>query len=105
MIKQEKMPMRLVTLIFVATLFAGCVTTAGLSPRPESSRSPPAPAAPSTRPVYNLSGYSAAFKDGYVDGCETAKKTRYAQKDGRRFSADSQYRLGWNDGFSLCRRK
>lgn len=99
---QTKKVRRLVTLILMVTLVAGCAGTSGPGRRPESRQSP---SAPSTRPVYNLSGYSAAFKDGYVDGCETAKKTRYAQKDGRRFSAESQYRQGWNDGFSLCRRK
>lgn len=97
--------MHLITLITLAALVTGCATTTGQSQRPESPRSPSGLSAPSTRPVYNLSGYSPAFKDGYVDGCETGKKTRYAQKDQRRFSADSQYRLGWNDGLSLCRRK
>ncbi len=90
--------MHLIMLIPLVVLFAGCTTT-GQSQRPEG------PLPPSARPVYNLSGYSPAFKDGYVDGCETAKKTRYAQKDPGRFSTDGQYRLGWNDGFSLCSRK
>ena len=36
---------------------------------------------------------------------QTAKKSAYGAKDARRMPADTQYRLGWNDGFSLCRRK
>lgn len=66
---------------------------------------PTGPLPPSTRPTYNLAGYPPAFKDGYIDGCETAKRTSYGFKDKQRFSADSQYRMGWNDGFSLCRGK
>ncbi|SEO76872.1 hypothetical protein SAMN05216316_1038 [Nitrosovibrio sp. Nv6] len=89
--------MRLIIAIFLMTTFAGCTTT-GPGQRPAG----PLPA--TTRPVYNLAGYSPAFKDGYIDGCETAKKTSYGFKDQRRFVADTQYRLGWNDGFSLCGR-
>jgi hypothetical protein len=39
-----------------------------------------------------------------MDGCETAKKSAYALKDKHRFVKDTQYRLGWNDGLSLCKR-
>ncbi|SOD42277.1 hypothetical protein [Nitrosovibrio sp. Nv4] len=89
--------MRLIVAIFLMITFAGCTTT-GPSQRPAG------PLPTTTRPVYNLAGYSAAFKDGYIDGCETAKKTSYGFKDQRRFTADAQYRLGWKDGFSLCGR-
>lgn len=90
--------MRLIAAVCFITMFAGCTTT-GQGQRPAG------PLPTSTRPVYNLIGYSPAFKEGYIDGCETAKKTRYGLKDEGRFSADAQYRLGWNDGFSLCRGK
>jgi hypothetical protein len=89
---------RLAAPIFLMILIAGCATTAEV-PRPAGA--PPA----NKRPVYNLTGYSPAFKDGYIDGCETSKKTRYGAKDERRFSADAQYRMGWNDGYSVCRGK
>lgn len=88
--------MHLLAGIFLVAIFGGCASTV-------QQERPAGPLPPATRPVYNLAGYSAAFKDGYIDGCETAKKTRYALKDQRRFSTDTQYRLGWNDGFSLCR--
>ena len=87
--------MRLIAAFFLVTTFAGCAIT-GESERPAG----PLPA--TTRPVYNLTGYSPAFKDGYIDGCETAKKTRFGFKDEPRFAADAQYKLGWNDGFSIC---
>ncbi len=90
--------MRLLTVISIVSVLAGC-TAIGLDQRPAG------PLPPSTRPTYNLSGYPPAFKDGYIDGCETAKKTAYGYKDKRRHSADDQYRAGWSDGFSLCRDK
>ena len=92
------MMVRLIAIFCCALVISGCATTAQVQ-RPAGP--PPA----STRPVYNLTGYSPAFKDGYIDGCETSKKTRYGVKDERRFSADAQYRMGWNDGFSVCRGK
>lgn len=90
--------MRLSAILFLIFIVAGC-TTMGQDQRP------PGPLPTSTRPTYNLTGYSPAFKDGYIDGCETAKKTSYGLKNERRFAVDSQYRMGWNDGFSLCRGK
>jgi hypothetical protein len=82
------------------TVLAGCAATEKAQ-RPAGSL---APSRPTARPIYNLAGYPPAFKDGYIDGCETAKKSAYALKDKRRFANDKQYRLGWNDGFSLCSR-
>ena len=60
------------------------------------------PLASSTRPTYNLAGYRPAFKEGYIDGCETAKKSLYGLKDEKRFTEENQYRDGWKDGYSLC---
>jgi len=56
-------------------------------------------------PAYNLAGYPPAVRDGYIDGCETAKKSDYGRKDEKRFAADARYRMGWNDGFSICSRR
>ena len=56
-------------------------------------------------PTYNLAGYPPAVRDGYIDGCETAKKSDYGRKDEKRFAADARYRMGWNDGFSICSRR
>ena len=56
-------------------------------------------------PAYNLAGYPPAVRDGYIDGCESAKGTVHGRKDEKRFTADGQYSMGWNDGFSICKGK
>jgi hypothetical protein len=92
--------------ILLIAMVSGCASTGPSTvPSAEPNQRPAGPPPSSARPVYNLAGYSPAFKDGYIDGCETAKKSAYGAKDARRMSGDSQYRLGWNDGFSLCSRK
>ena len=45
------------------------------------------------------------MRDGYIDGCETAKGSSYGRKDGGRMSSDPQYSMGWNDGFAICQKK
>ena len=52
----------------------------------------------------NLSGYSAAFKQGYSDGCESAG-SRGQRRDESRFKTEADYMMGWNDGFSVCQRR
>lgn len=96
-LRTQVVTMRLIVVVFLVLMHTGCATK-------DFSRSsrPSEPLPPSTRPTYNLAGYPTAFKDGYIDGCETAKKTSYGFKDKRRFSKDKQYRMGWNDGFNLC---
>lgn len=89
------------TVIVVFFALAGCALVTG--PPGDSDNRGPLPA--STKPVYNLSGYPPAFKDGYIDGCETAKGSSYSFRDERRFVADNQYRMGWSDGFDICRSK
>ena len=58
-----------------------------------------------SRPTYNLAGYPPGVREGYIDGCESAKGTAYARKDMQRFAADGQYSMGWNDGFAICKKK
>ena len=95
-------------------VLAGCgtvprapVTPAAVPPSkgPETEAQGEARRAKAARPTYNLSGYPPAVRDGYIDGCETAKGTPYARKDGARMSTDDQYAMGWNDGFSICAKK
>ena len=57
------------------------------------------------RPAYNLAGYPPAVREGYIDGCESAKGSAHGRKDEKRFAADGQYSMGWNDGFSICKPK
>lgn len=104
---------RMLVVCLIAVL-AGCAPTKPLpppvkpaKPLPEAQQPAPAPRPagplpPSTRPTYNLTGYPPATKEGYIDGCETAKKTRYGYKDAERYRNDSQYRMGWDDGFAIC---
>jgi hypothetical protein len=89
------------TAIVVFFTLTGCALVAG--PAGVSANRGPLPA--STLPAYNLSGYPPAFKDGYIDGCETGKGSSYSFKDERRLAADNQYRMGWSDGFDICRSK
>jgi hypothetical protein len=89
----------------LTALAAGC---AAVPPAPQPAETPReagerrARAAP---PTYNLTGYPPAVREGYIDGCESAKNTAYARKDAQRFAADPQYSMGWNDGFSICGKK
>jgi hypothetical protein len=51
----------------------------------------------------NLSGYSPSFKQGYSEGCESAG-SRGQRRDETRYKTEADYMMGWNDGFSVCRR-
>ena len=96
-----------------ATLLLLIVSGCGVGPRlpepePQKVESPKEATERRTkaaRPTYNLTGYPPAVRDGYIDGCESAKKTSFARKDARRMADDAQYSMGWNDGFSLCKPK
>lgn len=86
--------------LLVATLlalFAGC---AAYQP-PQQSQRPQQPQDPARR--VNQSGYSMAFKQGYADGCDSAQSGR--RRDERRYQAETDYMMGWNDGNSACRRR
>lgn len=51
----------------------------------------------------NLSGYSAAFRQGYADGCDSARAAR--RRDEKRYEKDADYMMGWNDGSSMCSKR
>lgn len=85
---------------------AGCATT-GPAPAPAPS-SPPATAPTPANvepppPNVNLSGFPLPYRQGYADGCASARGTE--RKDVTRFAADGNYRTGWQDGLALCRKK
>jgi len=75
-------------MVFVTALFAGCAS------QPAST-----PAAPGV----NLSGYPAAFRAGYADGCNSVNAAR--KRDESRFKSDADYARGWQDGYEICRRR
>jgi hypothetical protein len=80
---------------------AGCATPPQRSPQPSV---PPAPQPRAAPPKVNLSGFSAQFKRGYGDGCDSAR-TASVRRDERSFKADADYAAGWNDGYSVCRKR
>src|SRR5476649_873451 len=90
--------------ILLTAFAAGCAAVPP-PPEPQKVESPAEAAerrAKAARPTYNLTGYPPAVREGYIDGCESAKRTEYARKDAQRFTTDPQYSMGWNDGFSIC---
>lgn len=89
-------------------LLALALFAAGCAAFPERSETPTQGAerrAEAPRPAYNLAGYPPAARDGYIDGCETAKRSEYGHKDEQRMAGDPQYAMGWNDGYSICSRR
>ena len=58
---------------------------------------------PVVGPNVNLSGYSQAFKDGFAAGCKTARGN--TTKDETRMRSDADYKLGWDDGASVCAKR
>jgi hypothetical protein len=53
------------------------------------------------KPRFNLSGYSASFKQGHADGCTSAAGKQ--RRDERLFRDNADYMMGWNDGRSACK--
>lgn len=97
--------MRRPATLLLPFLLASC---AWLQPSPPAEETPAQATqrrAKAPRPVYNLAGYPPPVREGYIDGCESAKKSEYGRKDGKRFAADPRYRMGWNDGFSMCSKR
>jgi hypothetical protein len=90
--------------LILTFLAAGC---AGVPPAPqaETPREASERRARAAPPTYNLTGYPPAVRDGYVDGCESAKRSQFGRKDAQRFAGDAQYQMGWNDGFGICGKK
>jgi hypothetical protein len=79
---------------------AGCATPPQNGPA-EEQQVDSRPAVVVTAPV-NLSGYSAEFKQGYADGCESAGLLRAHKRNEPRYQKDAQYQQGWDDGYSIC---
>ncbi len=71
---------------------------------PETIPPAPAPRAPTAAaPGVNLSGYPAAFRAGYVDGCNSVDGVR--KRDDVRFKNETDYAQGWRDGNDICKRR
>ena len=76
--------------LFAAIVISGC-----------ADPQPPKPPQPSI----NLAGYPPSFRAGYADGCASAKPEAPRKRDEPRFKADSNYAVGWADGYDICRRR
>lgn len=50
----------------------------------------------------NLAGFPPAYKQGYADGCASARALLGSTKDAKRFKSDRQYAQGWRDGADVC---
>lgn len=74
--------------VWLVLLLAGCAATPG-EPR---------------APQVNLGGYSQSFKHGYAEGCESAG-SRSQRRNESRYKTEVDYMMGWNDGYSACRRR
>ena len=85
--------------MLLAGLVAGCAATAPSSSPPSPQREARAPARTIDR---NLSGFPLAFRQGYVDGCDSGTGDR--RRDDGRYKGDLDYTMGWNDGYAVCRR-
>ena len=81
-------------LMMMVAWLSGCATTP--SPETKKTDAPAARSAPAPR--YNLTGYSPAFKAGYADACAAPRRRSDA-----RFKSDDEYRMGWQDGSSVCK--
>lgn len=56
-------------------------------------------------PQVNLAGFPPAFRDGFADGCQSAKPGAAKRRDETRFAHETQYAAGWRDGYDMCRKK
>lgn len=85
-----------------ALAFAGCATTP-LPPASGATQPGAQPLAEPPPPPVNLQGFPLAYRQGFGDGCSTARGT--ARKDVTRFGSEGNYRVGWQDGAAQCRAK
>ena len=42
-----------------------------------------------------------AFQEGYAAGCDS-RRDGSRRRDEARYKADTNYMMGWDDGYSIC---
>ena len=72
--------------VLLAVLLAGCAVAP--EPKPAQVKS---------------SGHSPSFRWGYADGCGSAGN-RSQLRNEVSYNTETDYMMGWNDGFSVCRK-
>jgi len=88
----------------LVTILAGCAGAPSSGSGASSGGAGGASAAQSPRVANrNLSGFSPAFRQGYAAGCDSAGAGS-RQRDEGRYKSDPDYSMGWNDGYSICRK-
>jgi hypothetical protein len=99
---------RAIALAATAALLGACASLPGPTPAAAPAAAPASAAPPRTHAQdsappadVNLQGYPLAFRQGYADGCESARRG-VEQKSAERWSGDAQYRQGWSDGRAIC---
>ena len=85
----------------IATLCVATVLVAACAGWPQQRQQQSQPLPPEQR--VNQTGYSGAFKQGYADGCNSVQSSR--RRDEQRYKSDTNYMMGWNDGFSICSKR
>lgn len=85
----------------------GCATVTPVGPPPSTPYGTPTPAQPQGNPNppanVNLQGFPLEYRQGYADGCASVSGSE--RKDAARFKGDGQYRSGWMDGNTVCRKR
>ncbi len=104
-IAMHQRTLRACALAALALWLTGCAL-APTGPAVPPARGGTAPIAPNVEPPppnVNLSGFPLPYRQGYADGCASAGGRE--RKDAERFASDGNYRTGWQDGATLCKKK
>lgn len=80
-------------IVIIVMLIAGCAATKPAT-RPKIDK-----------PQVNLAGYPPPFREGYLDGCNSARQNTQSIRDNERYKNDSMYASGWRDGYDICSSK
>jgi hypothetical protein len=93
--------------ILLICLAPGCATVTPVGAPPATPYGTATAATPQGHPNppanVNLQGFPLQYRQGYADGCASISGTE--RKDAARFKDDGQYRTGWQDGNSLCKKR
>lgn len=84
-------------------VLAIALTACTVAPERPAEKPAPKPKPESAQAGINLSGYPREFREGYADGCASARGS--LKKDEARYKSDTQYAAGWKDGMGICAKR